>query len=176
MKSRVIDNPLDEDKIDLIIDTALGEKVALGKESNFYHRFTWTAAEWMNNWIKPTVPEEGMWKFDYMNSSYNILYHNDIIEGNNGGLGCIIPLEWENQDPQTIMLKHWDTRRLMYCGDDRCEYVDTKEKADFKCSELEEDLVFNWDRSKMLIFDVTQLHTASRFDKAWKTFFLGFLV
>lgn len=60
MKSRVIDNPLDQDKIDLIIDTALGEKVALGKESNFYHRFTWTADEMMNNWIKPTVPEEGI--------------------------------------------------------------------------------------------------------------------
>lgn len=176
MKSRIIDNFLSDDNIDLILDLALTEKQGLGKETNYCYPLTDFGNQMMNQWFKPHVPEKGDWKFDYMHSSYNILYHNDIIEGNHGGLGCIIPHEWENQTPQTIMLKQWDTRRLMYCGEDRCEYVDTKEKADFICSELEEDLVFDWDTSKMLIFDVTQLHTASRFEDAWKTFFLGFLV
>jgi len=176
MKSRVIDNPLTEDDTDFLIDTALTERVSLGKESNCYYRFTPYGDELLNSWLKPYIPEEGEWKFEYINSSYNILYHNDIIEGNNGGLGCIIPISWGGQAPQTIMLKHWDTKRLMYCGQDQCEYVDTKKKADFKCSDIEKDLVFNWQKDKMLVFDVTQLHTSSRFENAWKNFILGFLV
>lgn len=171
-KNKILDNPFSQDDIDLIIDAGLNEKVSLGKESNYYYRLPEAADIYMRN----LMPIKGDWKFDYVHSTYNILYHNDIIEGNNGGLGCIIPIRSSAECPKTIMLKHWDTRRLMYCGNDKCEYVDTKEKADFNCSELEVDLVFNWETDKMLIFDVTQLHTSNKFENSSKTFLLGFLV
>jgi len=176
-KNRIIDNPFSSEDIEDFI-AGSEEKRYLGKsQTNYVKPLTKLDNFFMDNTMKKILPFEGLWWFEFFHQEQSVLYHNDIIEGNRGSYGCIIPLQWEGHDPATIMYNYWETqRRIMYTGSGQCSYKDTGEIVkDLNISELKEELVFEWSKDKIFIFDVYQLHSARPYTNGWKEFLIGFL-
>ena len=174
-KNRIIDNPFNQDAIDMILETELSEKRYLGtQQENYVQRFSYEANQYCNQQMDCY---QGRWEFEFFHSVKNVLYHTDTVEGNEGNLGCIVPLAWGGHQPATIMYRWWSEKRVMYQGGNRIAYYDTGETIPVKLDKIEEDLVFEWDTEKALIFNCQQLHSARRFgDGAWKQFLVGFVV
>jgi len=176
-KNKILDNPFNPDMIDLFIDQSEDNRYLGIQKINYVRSFNDFANDKMDEQMKILIPKEGRWHFEFFHSSINVLHHTDKIEGNNGGLGCIIPLRWDGQNPATIMYNYWEyDKRIMYAGDNRCVYSETNEIVDLDLSTLKEELVFEWDPHKIFVFDVYQLHSARKFENAWKEFLIGFLV
>jgi len=175
-KNRIIDNPFDMDTLDLIVDGPIQEeKRYLGREKkNWVRKLPVAAQEYMNTQMDCF---QGRWEFEFFHSEVNVLWHTDTIPGNDGDLGCIVPLQWEGQQPATIMYKWWSDRRVMYAGNNHIRYCDNDELEYLHMGYQSTDLVFEWEKDKALIFDCKQLHSARRFSSnAWKEFIIGFVV
>lgn len=174
-KNRIIDNPFDMDVIDMILENTPDHRRYLGQEKkNWVRKLPDAAQEYMN---KQMDCFQGRWVFEYFHSDVNVLYHTDTIPGNDGDLGCIVPIDWGGHQPATIMYKRWYDRRVIYAGENRIRYEDTGELEYLHLGYHSVDVVFEWDKEKAFIFDCKQLHSARRFNQsAWKDFLIGFVV
>ena len=174
-KNEIIDNPFDMDILDMIVDgPILDEKRYLGKEQkNWVRRLPESAQQYMNEQM-PYF--KGRWEYEFFHSEVRVLYHTDTIHGNNGDIGFILPVDWEGHDPATIMYNWWSDRRVMFAGNGEIRYEDNNEVALYVRDIPGVELTFEWDKNKALLFDCKQLHSARKFENAWKEFIIGFVV
>ena len=173
-KNRIFSPLLDDDAVDMCLDF-LEPKRHLGKEQkNYVQRLDPNGQKYFNSCMEEF---QGRWEFEFFHSELPVLYHTDTIPGNDGDLGFILPLDWEDQAPATIMYKWWSDRRVMYAGKNEVRYVDNDELAlTITKDSPEVDLVFEWKKDTALIFDCKQLHSARKFESGWKEFIIGFVV
>ena len=173
-KNKVYCPLFDSDAIDMCLDF-LEPKRYLGKEQkNYVQRLDPNGQKYLNSCVEEF---HGRWEFEFFHSELPVLYHTDTIPGNDGDLGFILPLDWEDQAPATIMYKWWSDRRVMYAGNNEVRYVDNDELAlTITKDSPEVDLVFEWEKDKALVFDCKQLHSARKWENGWKEFIIGFVV
>ena len=175
MRNKIIDNPYEPEIIQKFLKENLEEKRYLGKQQvNYVQRFNHEAQMYLNEGLLDIEP--GRWDFEFFRSNANVLHHTDLIPGNSGELGFILPLRWEGHQPATIKYNWYTRRRVQYAGNNQIAYCDTDEIVDLDLDSLRETLVFEWDTEKAFIFDCEQLHSARKFVEGWKEFIVAFQV
>mgnify|MGYP005992431453 CR=1 FL=1 len=169
-KNKIYCPLLDFDAIDMCLDFLEPKKYFGKNNKNYTQRLDANGQKYLNSCMEEF---EGRWEFKFFHSEYPDLYHN-----NNGNLGFILPLAWQNHAPATIMYKWYSDRKVIYKERGKIYYTDNDELAlTITKNSPKIDIIFEWKKDRALIFDCNQLQSTTRnWESGWKEYIIGFVV